>query len=393
MKIAMIDPSLFTGRYDDALCTALAAQGHDVTLLGRPLRDTDALAPVNYRYSPRYFGLSERLPHALTGGKLFRAAKALEYGVDSILGPQSVPAGHIVHSQWLPFGPADAQIMRRLHPRNPLVHTVHNIKPYHADNRAKALQGMGYYKTLSRFDALIVHGEPSREALAVIGFDPGTISVIPHPPITLARADAITLASVPDPALPRVLFFGTLRPYKGLDVLLAACLSLWRAGHRFELGIAGKPFMPIEPLLDTVRAAGFGDMLITDFGFLKEARLDAHLQKADILAFPYHHIDASGAFMAALHYGAAMVCSDVGMFATLPEVDGEPGVAMSQAGNVASLTRALLPLIESPAIRTAYGARAISLAQQLGTWKETAVRTLAVYDMACDRARARGVQV
>src|SRR3546814_1319051 len=44
-----------------------------------------------------------------------------------------------------------------------------------------------------------------------------------------------------------------------------------------------------------VRAAGFGERLITDLAFLTEQRLDAHMAKADILVFPYRHIDSSGA--------------------------------------------------------------------------------------------------
>jgi glycosyltransferase involved in cell wall biosynthesis len=43
------------------------------------------------------------------------------------------------------------------------------------------------------------------------------------------------------------------------------------------------------------------------------------LRKSDIIAFPYRHIDSSGAFLSALHYGKAMVASRVGMFAGLDE--------------------------------------------------------------------------
>ena len=53
MKIAMIDPSLFTPRYDDGLCESVAARGHEVTLLGRPMREAigggKALIPSNVK--------------------------------------------------------------------------------------------------------------------------------------------------------------------------------------------------------------------------------------------------------------------------------------------------------------------------------------------------------
>ena len=86
MKIAMVDPSLFTGRYDDSLCRGLAAQGADVTLLGRPMRSTDAITPENYRYEPRFFRRSEALRARLGEGKAFRLIKAAEYGAACALG-------------------------------------------------------------------------------------------------------------------------------------------------------------------------------------------------------------------------------------------------------------------------------------------------------------------
>ena len=61
MKVAMLDPSLFTGRYDDSLCAALAGQGQQVTLLGRPMRATDAISPRGYVYRPHFFRRSEAL--------------------------------------------------------------------------------------------------------------------------------------------------------------------------------------------------------------------------------------------------------------------------------------------------------------------------------------------
>ena len=81
MKVAMLDPSLFTGRYDDGLCAALAGQGADVTLYGRPMRPTDAIVPHGYRYAPHFFRRSEALRTRLGEGRAFRLAKAAEYAL------------------------------------------------------------------------------------------------------------------------------------------------------------------------------------------------------------------------------------------------------------------------------------------------------------------------
>lgn len=369
----MVDPSLFTGRYDDSLCAALADEGQDVTLLGRPMRSTDAITPKGYDYAPRFFRHSEALRAKLGEGKAFRLIKAAEYGATAALGGLGALArSDIAHFQWLPLAPADRVLLRRLKGRTALVHTVHNADAYHDD---AGVQGRGYRALLDQFDALIVHGETTRHALERQGVSPGRIHVTPHPPMRLARASAQDLAAIADPVTPRLLFFGTIRPYKGVDLLIEACLSLWRSGLAFELVLAGKPFMDIDPLIEGVRAAGFGDRLMTDLGFLTEGRLDAHMAKADVILFPYRHIDSSGAFLSALHHGKAMVTSDAGMFGALPD-----GAAVrTPAGNATALAQALLRLIESTAIRQAAGAGARAYGDMMGNWKDMALTTIGIY--------------
>jgi glycosyltransferase involved in cell wall biosynthesis len=374
MKVAMVDPSLFTGRYDDSLCAALGGQGGDVTLLGRPMRNTDAIMPQGYAYNPHFFRYSETLRTRLGEGRAFRLAKAAEYGLACAMGDIApLKNADIVHLQWLPLAPADTLMLKRLRGRTALVHTVHNADAYHAD---AGVQGRGYRALLDMFDALIVHGDTTRAALMGQGIDPARIHVTPHPPMRLAPATPEDLRAIPAPTVPRLLFFGTIRPYKGVDLLIDACLPLWRAGHVFELVLAGKPFMDVAPLIDTVRQAGFADRLVTDFGFLTEPRLDAHMTRADMMVFPYRHIDSSGAFLSALHHGKAMVTSDAGMFGQLPQ-----GVAVqAQAGNALTLAQALLPLIESAAIRQNHGAQARAYGQALGNWKDMAVATIGIYN-------------
>jgi glycosyltransferase involved in cell wall biosynthesis len=383
MKISMLDASLFTGRYDDSLCAALGGAGHDVTLFGRPMRKTDAIVPQGYAYRPRFFPLSERIRPAIGEGRAFRVLKAAEYGVDCLAGPiGAIAAANVAHVQWLPLAAADRHLLRRLRGRTALVHTVHNATPYHG-GRSAAVQAAGYRTLLDQFDALIVHGAPTRDALLDQGIEPSRIFVIPHPPMRIAPADAAAMASVPDPKLPRLLFFGTIRPYKGFDVLVEAALALWRAGARFELAVAGKPFVDVAPLFGRIDKEGFGRNVIFDLGFMEEQRLDAHLRKADMIVFPYRQIDSSGAFLTALGYGKAMVASDAGMFGSLPrDADGASPVALAEAGNAPVLAEALLPLLESAAQRAIAGKRALALGERLGNWAETAEHTTRAYQSA-----------
>lgn len=384
MKIAMVDPSLFTPRYDDGLCEALAARGNAVTLLGRPMRDTDAIVPKRYTYSPRFFRMGEKLRPLLGEGRLGQAAKAIDYAFDARIGRMDEAIGDVTHFQWLPFALADGWLLKRLAQRAALVHTVHNARPFHGDDRS-GVQGRGYEALLRQFDMLIVHGEQTRDVLLAQGINSEAIALVPHPPMKLRDASAADLAAVPKSTVPRILFFGTIRPYKGLDLLVQACIDLWRDGLEFDLSIAGKPFMPVEAFLQAIHGGGFGDRLITDLGFLTEHRLDAHLRAADILAFPYREIDSSGAFLSALRYGAAMVTSDAGMFGELPDGVG----TRFPAGNAAALTVALRQLIMDERRRNEAAQAALRYGTQLGGWDEAAEKTERAYEQARTRFSAR----
>lgn len=381
MKLVMADPSLFTGRYDDALCSALAARGHDVLLAGRPMRATDAIEPVDYAYTPRFFRMAEHVPAPLR-----RVAKALGYAFDAVAGSTAVFRGAaVIHWQWLPLAVADAQWLRRLAPRHALVHTVHNSRPFHGNGGREAMQARGYFDLLERFDALIVHGEQTRAALAEAGVT-RPVHIAPHPPVRLAAARADDRDAVPASPRPRLLFFGTIKPYKGFDLLIEAALALWAEGLDFDLAVAGQPFMPVDPILDRVRQAGRCDRLILDLGFLPEQRLDAHLARADIVVFPYRHIDSSGAFLSALGYGAAMVTSDCGMFGGL----ADDSVARFPVGDGSALTARLRGLLTTPGERERLGRAGNALRDSLGSWDRTAALTEAAYEDALANARRRG---
>lgn len=381
MKLVMADPSLFTGRYDDALCRALAGRGHDVMLAGRPMRATDAIEPAGYAYAPRFFRFAERAPSPLR-----RMAKAAGYAFDALAGSTAVfDDAAVIHWQWLPFAAADAHWLRRLAPSHALVHTVHNARPFHGNGGREAMQARGYYDLLDRFDALVVHGEQTRAALTEAGVT-RPIHLAPHPPMRLAPVRDADRRAVPGSPRPRVLFFGTIKPYKGFDLLIDAALELWGEGLDFDLGVAGQPFMPVDPLLDRIWRAGRGDRLILDLGFLPEQRLDAHLERADIVAFPYRHIDSSGAFLSALGYGAAMVTSDCGMFGDL----AGDSVARFPAGDGAALTARLRALLTAPEERARLGKAGDALRDGLGSWDATAALTEAAYADALAHARRRG---
>ena len=118
--------------------------------------------------------------------------------------------------------------------------------------------------------------------MSELGVDPGKVRVIHHGAFKHLTLDG--RARLPLPAElagvrePVVLFFGLLRPYKGLEVLLEA----WRGVDGAELWIVGRPRMP------TRAAAGTGRRRVRFVPrFVSDAELPAFFRRADIVVLPY----------------------------------------------------------------------------------------------------------
>ena len=105
-----------------------------------------------------------------------------------------------------------------------------------------------------------------------------------------------------------VLFFGLLRPYKGIETLLEA----WRGIEGAELWIVGRPRMPLEPL----RARAPASVRFVP-RYVSDAELPAFFRRADVVVLPYsrtERFDQSGVLATALAFGKPTVVSDVGGF-------------------------------------------------------------------------------
>src|SRR5690348_14729632 len=108
MRIAIVDPSLFTLPYDAHLCEGLAQAGHEVRLYGRHLRPgelagTSALAPF-------FYSLSEKLPRAgKNSSRLRNVVKPLEHVFDTLRLLRELRRFRpdVVHYQWMPIPAVD----------------------------------------------------------------------------------------------------------------------------------------------------------------------------------------------------------------------------------------------------------------------------------------------
>ena len=167
-----------------------------------------------------------------------------------------------------------------------------------------------------------------------------------------------------------VLFFGLLRPYKGLDVLLQA----WRAVHGAELWIVGRSLIDVEEL--RVQAPP-GVRFVTRF--VADAEVPAFFRRADVVVLPYsrtERLDQSGVLATALAFAKPTVLSDVGGFS---EVAAQGAGVLVPPDDPRALADAVNGLLSDPDRRLRLARAAAAAAAGPYSWDEAARRTLELY--------------
>lgn len=122
-----------------------------------------------------------------------------------------------------------------------------------------------------------------------------------------------------------LLFFGLVRRYKGLDVLLEAFSKLVaRSGQGIHLLVAGEFYEPQEIYRKQVDSLGISDQVTIVNRYIPNEEVGIYFKAADLLVLPYRSATQSGVTQVAAHFRLPVVSTRVG---GIPEVirDGETG--------------------------------------------------------------------
>ena len=364
MRVDVVDPSAFTPPYDHALCAALARAGAGVRLQTSRFGYGPVPAAEGYERVERFY---RRLPSRAGPDSRARfAAKLAQHVPDMLAYRRAAARADVVHFQWLAVQPVDVHLLPRA---RPVVLTAHDVLPREPRRGQLAAQRRLY----ERVDAVVVHSEHGGARLVDgLGIEERKVTVIPHGAFTHLldvpgeRALPDDLAAVEKPV---VLFFGLLRPYKGLDVLLDA----WRAVElEAELWIVGMPRMDTAPL----RAAAPANVRWVS-RFVTDDEVAAYFRRADLVVLPYREIDQSGVLFTALAFGAPLVLSAVGGF---PEVAADGAAALVAPGDAGALAGELRRLLADDGARAALAAGARAAAAGRYSWDAIAAAHLALYE-------------
>jgi len=271
--------------------------------------------------------------------------------------------------------PWNADLQRLLHPL-PAVVMVHDPRPHPGLNGW--LQACWEDRSLGCAARCLVLSAALQPELLRRGVPPERIRVVPHGPLVYPLPQNIkggavlsTHPSAPikdsaaqfDPSPPagrgaedspstlqRLLFFGRIEPYKGLEVLLQAFEQLQPRWPGLTLTVAGEgDLRPYQAQIDRL-----GGRVEVISGWIPEPAVAGLFAQAGLLVLPYTSASQSGVLAIAAGFGLPVVATRTGGLAGQVR-DGETGLLV-EPGSAEALASGIARLLTAPAWATGLGA-------------------------------------
>lgn len=330
-KIALLGPcypyrggnALFIAHLHEAL-----SKEYDVELINYSLLYPQLLFPGTTQYDTSGEHFSEytgkRMINSINPFSWWRVARHVRR-----LDPDLV-----VFDWWQPFfGPSNRVMSALLHKHFPdkILFLTENVISHEARRIDKFLTKLGL-KHADKFLALSKIVEEDlpkysrgqkiyRSELPIFGW------FKPEAPEALSREKERLGFGGEDEVL---LFFGYVRRYKGLDILIEAFAELARERPDLRLLIAGEFYDKPEYYTDLISRLGLDAKVKVINEYIANEALAKYFQLSEVVVLPYRSGTQSGILNIAYGYSKPVVITDVGGFAEFVE-DGETGVLVQEA--------------------------------------------------------------
>ncbi|MFT3823440.1 MAG: glycosyltransferase [Chitinophagaceae bacterium] len=328
MKIVIIGPGhpLRGGlaTFNQRLCKQFIDEGHDCCIFSFSLQYPSFLFPGTTQYS------TEPAPEGLPIYSVINSIHPLNWlQVGSEL--KRLRPDIIVVRYWLPLmGPALGTILRRVRKNRhtKIVAITDNVIPH--EKRPFDVPFTRYF--LKSCDAYVTMSEKVMKDLRSFEPDKPARQVL-HPlydnfGAPVSKEAARTHLGI-DQHERIALFFGFIRKYKGLDILLDAMKVLKEQQQNADLSckllIAGEFYEDAKAYQDQVEQLGIKDSLILRTDFIPDSEVKYYLCAADVVIQPYRSATQSGVTPLAYHFEKPMIVTNVG---SLPDLvpDGKVGL-------------------------------------------------------------------
>ncbi|MCB2221694.1 MAG: glycosyltransferase [Bacteroidetes bacterium] len=121
-----------------------------------------------------------------------------------------------------------------------------------------------------------------------------------------------------------ILFFGFIRDYKGLDILLKAMADKEIRNNGIRLIVAGEFYTDSKKYMDIIKEENLGDHVILATDFIPDKEVYQYFSAVDLVVQPYKDATQSGVTQIAYHFNKPMITTDVGGLAEIIP-DGKVG--------------------------------------------------------------------
>jgi glycosyltransferase involved in cell wall biosynthesis/SAM-dependent methyltransferase len=324
MRIAVVGPTHpFKGgvaQHTTVLAQRLVAAGHDVEIVSWLRQYPQRLFPGRQTVEKPEFEPFEPTSRALSWNRpdsWVRAAWRLR-DVDLVV------FAHITPVQVIPYRTMIATLYGGA-TRTAVI--CHNVLPHERGRTDVGLVSL----LLRSTDLIVVHSEAqAAEARALTGKPIHVAQLAPHMPKGFARRTPLAGQHR------RLIFFGLVRPYKGLDVLLRA-LAVGPPGVR--LRVAGEFWGGTATTLELCRELGIADRVELRDGYVAADEVPTLFSDVDALVLPYRTATGSQGVWTGFEFGVPVIATRAGHLADdiREEVDG----LVAEPDSVESLTAAL----------------------------------------------------
>ena len=328
-KIVIIGPAYplrgGLASFDERLARAFQQQGDVVSIYTFSLQYPSFLFPGTSQYS------SEPAPKGIDIKVRINSVNPLNW-VEVGNELRKLKPDIIVVRYWLPFmGPCLGTILRRVKKNHhtKIICIADNVLPH--EKRFGDKQFTGYF--LKPVDAFITMSEKVMHDLRLFTHKPARQVV--HPLYDnfgqkIDKAEARKYLDL-EPASNIILFFGFIRNYKGLDLLLEAMSVLKQTSNikqqtsNIKLLIAGEFYEDRKPYDEIIAKYDLASSLILRTNFIADSDVKYYLSAADFVIQPYRKATQSGVTPLAYHFEKPMLVTNVGGLPALVP-DGKVGL-------------------------------------------------------------------
>mgnify|MGYP001280320781 CR=1 FL=1 len=219
----------------------------------------------------------------------------------------------IIFQYWHPFfAPAFTSIARKIKRliNSRIIINCNNVFP-HEKMYLGNLLSKKFFKYADHF--VVMANSVKKDLLSIV---PDASCIESKHPIYDAfgksknREDAKNLLRVKSKRV--ILFFGLIRGYKGLDLLIEATQILKNKLNNFKIIVAGECYDNKKKYLDLTKKLNVEDLFIFNFDFIKNEDVSKYFCAADVIVLPYRSGTQSGIAPIAYHFNRPVISTDVG---------------------------------------------------------------------------------